>query len=131
MAPLVLSTFVIVVLQDLRKGFSFLLTNWLHVPWFFSRGRLKLAFSFFLTYNFSFSSGWWFEILLSLVPGGFFFFFFLVPWMLVDIRLVYIYIYIYGVFQKNWNLITWPILVEMMLNFNSMRKNSSKFYVND
>ena len=36
------------------EGFSFLLTNWLRIPWFFSRGRTRLAFSFFLTYNFFF-----------------------------------------------------------------------------
>ena len=49
-----LSTLVIVALQDSRKVFSFLLTNWLRIPWFFSRGRTRLAFSFFLTYNFFF-----------------------------------------------------------------------------
>ena len=77
------------------EGFSFLFTNWLHIPWFFSRGLTRFTFSFFLTYNiFSFFPGQWFEILLSLVPSVFFNFF-QVPWMLVDITLVYIYIYIY------------------------------------
>ena len=52
---------------------------------------------------FTFSPGRWFEILLSLVPGGdfFLFSFFLVPWMLVDIRLLYIYIYIQISFVKD------------------------------
>ena len=68
-----------------------------------------LAFSFFLSYNiFSFSPGRWFEIFLSLVPGVFFSFF-LVPWMLVDIRLVniYIYIYIYIYIIKAWRQHGW------------------------
>ena len=94
-----LSTLIIVALQDSRKVFSFLLTNWLRIPWFFSRGRTRLAFSFFLTYNFlffpravirdTFISTW-----------RFFFVFFLVPWMLVDIRLV-IYISIYIVIHRQ------------------------------
>ena len=96
-----LSTFVIVALQDSRKVFSFLLTNWLRIPWFFSRGLTRLAFSFFLTYNFFFFPRAVIrDTLISCSWGGFFvFFFFLVPWMLVDIRLVNIYIYIYKFFQ--------------------------------
>ena len=90
-----LSTFVIVALQDSRKVFSFLLTNWLRIPWFFSRGRTRLAFSFFLTYNFFsfFPRAMIRDTFISCSWRGFFRFFFLVPWMLVDIRLVNIYIY--------------------------------------
>ena len=90
-----LRTLVIVALQCSRKILVFFWpTDCISLD--FLRDVTRLAFSFFLSYNiFSFSPGRWFEIFLSLVPGGFFFSIFLVPWMLVDIRLVYIYIYIY------------------------------------
>ena len=104
MAPLVLSTLVIVALQDSRKVLGFLLTNWLRIPWFFFQGvwRGWPFLSFWPIIFFSFSPRLWFEILLSLVPGRFFFFlFFLVVWMLVDIRLVNICIlYIYNVIAR-------------------------------
>ena len=90
MAPLVLITFVIVALQDSRKVFSFLLTNWLRIPWFFSRGRTRLAFSFFLTYNFFFFPRAVIrDTFISCSRRGFYrlFLFFLVN--------IYIYIYIY------------------------------------
>ena len=38
---------VIVALQHFTVGFLFLLTNWVHISWFFSTGVTKLAFSFF------------------------------------------------------------------------------------
>ena len=62
------------------EGFSFLLTNWLHISWFFSRGVTSLAFSFFLSYNifFFFPPGDDSRYFSSLVPGVFFFLFFLV-----------------------------------------------------
>ena len=42
-------------------GFIFLLTNWLHISWFFSTGVTKLAFSFFfLSY----------DIFFFFPPGG-------------------------------------------------------------
>ena len=88
-----LNTLVIVALQDSRKVFSFLLTNWLRIPWFFSRGRTRLAFSFFLTYNFFFFP--WSVIRDTFIFCSWQVFFFLVPWILVDIRLVNIYIHIY------------------------------------
>ena len=61
----------------------------------FLRGRTRLAFSFFLTYNFFFFP--WVVIRDTFISCSWrgFFFFFLVPWMLVDIRFVNIYIYIY------------------------------------
>ena len=92
-----LSTLVIVALQDSRRVFWFSFDHWLRIPWFFSRGRTRLAFSFFFfdPKLFSFCPGRWFGILFSLVPGQGFFCFFLVPWILVDIRLVNIHIYIY------------------------------------
>ena len=105
-----LNTLVIVALQDSRKVLVFFWpTDCISLDiffffffffFFFPRGLTRLAFSFFLTYNiFSFSPGRWFEILLSLVPGVFFcFVFFLVPWMLVDIRLVNIYLCIYFIY---------------------------------
>ena len=76
------------------KVFSFLLTNWLCIPWFFSRGRTRLAFSFFLSYDiFSFFPRAVIrDTFISCSWRGFFRFFFLVTWMLVDIRLVNIYI---------------------------------------
>ena len=73
LALLVLSSSVIVALQGSRKFFSFFLTNWLRIPWFFSRGRTKLAFSFFLTYNFFFFPWAVIRDTLSLVSGVFFF----------------------------------------------------------
>ena len=57
--------------------------------------EVGLFFLFYPQNFFSFSPERWFKIRLSLVPGQVFFVFFLVPWILVDIRLVYIYIYIY------------------------------------
>ena len=85
-----LNTFVIVALQDswkvlvffwptdcvsLRRGWPFL-SFWPIIISFFPRAVIRDIFI---------CCSWW----------GFFRFFFLVPWMLVDIRLVYIYIYIY------------------------------------
>ena len=91
-----LSTLVIVALQDSRKVFSFLLTTDCVSLNFFQVVGRGWPFLSFWPIIFSFSPGRRFEILLSLVPGRvFFLFFFLVPWMLVDIRLVNIYIYIY------------------------------------
>ena len=46
------STLVIVALQDSRRVFGFLLTTDCVSLDFFSRGRTRLAFSFFLTPNF-------------------------------------------------------------------------------
>ena len=74
---LMLSTLVIIALQYSRRVFWFSFGHWLSTPWFFSRSRTRLVFSFFFTQKtFSFSAGPWFEIFLSLVPGqGFFVFF--------------------------------------------------------
>ena len=89
-----LSTFVIVALQDSRKVFSFLLINWLRIPWFFSRGRTRLAFSFFFTYNFFlFPPGGDSRYFYLLFLAGFFFGVY-----------VYIYIYIYPSLNLSINL---------------------------
>ena len=55
-------------------GFIFLLTNWLHISWFFSTGVTGLAFSFFLSYDIFFPGGdsRYFYILFL---AGFFLFF--------------------------------------------------------
>ena len=91
-----LSTLVILALQHSQRVFWFSFNHWLRTPWFFQGvGRGWTFLSFLPKKLFSFSPGRWFEILLSLVPGQGFLNFFLVPWILVDIRLVYIYIYIY------------------------------------
>ena len=64
-------------------------------PLIFFKGSDEVGLFFlFDPQIFSFFPGRWFEILFSLVPGQGFCFF-LVPWILVDIRLVNIYIYIY------------------------------------
>ena len=89
-----LSTFVIVALQDLRKVFSFLKTDCVYLD-FFSRGRTMLAFSFFLTDNFFFfppggDSRYFYLLFLAV----FFFHFFSGTVNAVDIRLVNIYIYL-------------------------------------
>ena len=45
---------------------------------------------------------------------------------------IYIYIYIAGISEKLvsfYNIITWPILIQMISNFNSMRRNIPKFVV--
>ena len=78
------------------RVFWFSFDHWLCIPWFFSRGQTRLAFSFFLTPNFVLfplvgDSRYFFLLFLVRV----FFCFFLVLWILVDIRLVNIYIYIY------------------------------------
>ena len=89
-----MSTFVIVALQDSRKVFVFLWpSDCVSLDFFQGVGR-GWPFLSFWPIIFSFSPRRWFVMRSSLAPGGFFFrFFFLVPWMLVDIRLVYIYIY--------------------------------------
>ena len=116
-----LSTLVIVALQDSQKVLVFFWpTDCVSLDFFRGVGR-DWPFLSFWPIIFSFSPGRWFEILLSLVPsGGVFYFFFLVPWMLVDIRLVYIYIYIYIVhlspcnflpsFLKNFLSLIWKFL---------------------
>ena len=91
-----LSTLVIVALQHSRRVFWFSFDHWLSPPWFFSRTRTRLVFSFFFTQKTFFFFLWaviW-DIFISCSWPGFFCFF-LVPWILVDIRLVNIYIYIY------------------------------------
>ena len=46
---LMLSTLVIVALQYSRRVFWFSFGHWLSTPWFFSRSRTRLVFSFFFT----------------------------------------------------------------------------------
>ena len=92
-----LSTLVIVALQHSRRVFWFSFDHWLSAPWFFSRSRTRLVFSFFFTQKTFFFFLWAMirDIFISCSWPGFFFVFFLVPWILVDIRLLNIYIYIY------------------------------------
>ena len=113
-----LSTLVIVALQHSRRVFWFSFDHWLRIPWLFSRGWTRLAFSFFLTQNFFFSP--W-----AVIRDTFFscswpgiFLFFSVPWILVDIRLVYIYIYIY---IRVYSLSEWflPIFTSVVLSFKN------------
>ena len=97
MAPLALSTFVIVALQDSRKVFSFLLTtDCVSLDFFQGVGR-GWPFLSFWPIIFLFPPGSDSRYFYLLFLAGFFFFGGggLVPWMLVDIRLVYVYIYIY------------------------------------
>ena len=77
-----------VALQDSRRVFWFSFDHWLRIPWFFSRGRTRLAFSFFLTqFFFHFPLGCDLRYFYLLFRARVFFFcFFLVPWILVDIR---------------------------------------------
>ena len=94
-----LSTLVIVALQHSGRVFWFSFDHWLSTPWFFSRSRTRLVFSFFFTQKTFFFFLWAVirDIFISCSWPGFFLGFFLVPWILVDIRLVntiYIYIYI-------------------------------------
>ena len=91
-----LSTLVIVALPHSRRVFWFSFGHWLSTPWFFSRSRTRLVFSLFFTQKTFFFFLWTVirDIFISCSWPGFFCFF-LVPWILVDIRLVYIYIYIY------------------------------------
>ena len=84
------------------EDFWFSFDHWLPIHWFFSRGRTRLAFSFFLTNNFFlFPLGGDSRYIYLLFLAGFFFCYFLAPWILVDIRLVNIYIYIYISSQKR------------------------------
>ena len=75
----------------------------MRTPWFFSRSRTRLAFSFFFTPKNFFlfplggDSRYFYLLLLTRV-----FLFFPIPWILVDIRLVNIYIYIYYLFPRFW-----------------------------
>ena len=83
----------------LTLSLQFSFGHWLSYPLDFFQGVGRGGL-FFLFYPkklfFFFSSGPWFEIILALVTDqGVFWGFFLVPWILVDSRLVNIYIYIY------------------------------------
>ena len=91
-----LNTLVIIALQQSRRVFWFSFDYWLRTPWFFSRSRTTLAFSSFFTQKTFFlfplggDSRYFYLLLLTS-----FFLVFPIPWILVDIRLVNIYIYIY------------------------------------
>ena len=91
-----LSTLVIVALQHSRRVFWFSFDHWVSTPWFFSRSRTRLVFSFFFTQK-TFFFFLWAVIRDIFISGSWpgFFCFFLVPWILVDIRLVNIYTNIY------------------------------------
>ena len=100
-----LSTLVIVALQHSRRVFWFSFGHWLSTPWFFSRSRTRLVFSFFFTQKTFFFFLWTVirDIFFSCSWPGVFCFF-LVPWILVDIWLVNIY----KVFGTEW-----PTMVDM------------------
>ena len=99
-----LSTLVIIALQYSQRVFWFSFGHWLCTPWFFSRSRTRLVFSFFFTQKTFFFFLWTVirDIFFSCSWPGVFCFF-LVPWILVDNWLVNIYIYIYiYICLKNW-----------------------------
>ena len=94
-----LSTLVIVALQRSRRVFWFSFGHWLSTPWFFFKESDEVGLFFFFLPQKTFFFFLWtvirdiFIFISCSWPG--FFCFFLVPWILVDIRLVNIYIYIY------------------------------------
>ena len=83
--------------DDIYTYIWFSFDHWRDTPWFFSRSRTRLVFSFFFTQKTFFFFLWAMiqDIFISCSWPGFFFCFFLVPWILVDIRLVNTYIHIY------------------------------------
>ena len=84
-----LSTLVIVALQNSRRVFWFSFGHWPSTPWFFSRSRTRWSFLSFLPKKlFSFFLWTVIRDILALVMDQGFFGFFLVPWILVDSRLV-------------------------------------------
>ena len=91
-----LSTLVIVALQCLRKVLVFFWpTDCVSLDFFQGVWRGWRFLSFCPIIFFLFSPGGDSRYFYLLFLAVFFFSFFLVPWMLVDIRLVYIYIYIH------------------------------------
>ena len=91
-----LSNLVIVALQDSQKVLVFFWpTDCVSLDFFQGVWRGWPFLSFWPIIFFLFPPGGDSRYFYLLFLAGFFNFFFLVPWMLVDIRLIYIYIYIY------------------------------------